>query len=121
MYLIISTSLNPNSRSRVLAKRIKELLDPRVPVTFVDLRDHTLPFCDASTCYAAPDALKLKEQIQNARGISLACPIYNYDVNSAAKNLVELTGDAGKGSSSASSSPPADMAATCRSWAWPTA
>ena len=37
---------------------------------------------------------ELREKIQNAKGILFAVPIYNYDVNAAAKNLIELTGDA---------------------------
>src|SRR5204863_3376940 len=39
----------------------------------------------------------LTKQIKSADAILLAAPVYNYDVNAAAKNLVELTGSAWEG------------------------
>ena len=37
------------------------------------------------------------ELVAAARCVLLAAPVYNYDVNAAAKNLVELTGRAWEG------------------------
>jgi FMN reductase len=94
-YLVISTSLNPRSRSRILAEvafnQFKEL---GVPAGFQDLAKLDLPICDASSCYGHAEVMALAPRIEAARGIIVATAIYNYDVNSAAKNLLELTGDA---------------------------
>lgn len=90
--LIISCSLNPDSRSRLLGSEASKVLRSKgVDVTEVDLRDHPLPLCDGENC--DPTVLRpLRDVIRSADAIVLAVPIYNYDVNAAAKNLVELTG-----------------------------
>ena len=62
----------------------------------VDLRDYDLPMCDGESTYDAPAAKKLAKIISESDVILLAAPIYNYDLNAAAKNLVELTGRAWK-------------------------
>lgn len=93
MYLVLSTSLKHYSRSRVLARHVHEHIQTATGhAKFVDLRDYPLPFCDAGECYATPNVQHLAGFIKEARGILIASPIYNYDVNSAAKNLLELTG-----------------------------
>lgn len=97
MYLIISTSLSPKSRSRIVAQYVSQHLEEnQVAHELVDLRDHPLPFCDADQCYADPNVSLLGSKIAAADGILLATPIYNYNVCSAAKNLVELTGQSWK-------------------------
>jgi FMN reductase len=95
--LIVSCSLSPASRSRVLAKEAVNLLKTLdAQVRYLDLRDHPLPMCDGEDC--DPTLLApLREAVELADAILLAVPIYNYDVNAAAKNLVELTGSAWEG------------------------
>src|SRR4029078_5191124 len=95
--LIVSCSLNPDSRSRVLANEAAAVLrDAKVNVSVLDLRDHPLPLCDGEGC--DPQAIRpLADPIKSADAILLAVPIYNYDVNAAAKNLVEETGKAWEG------------------------
>jgi FMN reductase len=94
-YLIISCSLNPQSRSRILARRAHDhLKETRREVAFVDLADHPLPLCDGDRCYDHPEAQGLGRSIQAARGVLLATPIYNFGASASAKNLVELTGEA---------------------------
>ena len=94
--LIISCSLNPDSRSRVLALDAQRLLhEAHVETRFVDLRDHPIALCDGEAC--DPRASALADDIRKADAILLAVPIYNYDVNAAAKNLVEQTGKAWEG------------------------
>ncbi len=61
---------------------------------FADLRDFPLPLCDGGAAYENEKVGKLAERIVSADGIVMATPIYNYDANAAAKNLVELTGSA---------------------------
>ncbi|MEA3187339.1 MAG: hypothetical protein QOD99_1169 [Chthoniobacter sp.] len=94
-YLVISCSLNPNSRSRVLAQIAQQhLLAKNLEAGFIDLAPLDLPLCDAGACYSHPAVVALAPRIEKARGIILATAIYNYDVNAATKNLIELTGDA---------------------------
>jgi NAD(P)H-dependent FMN reductase len=95
---VISCSLNPKSRSRVLAQEaVRSLGVQGVEVEFADLRELKLPFCDGEASYDAPGVEELSERIRAASGLILAVPVYNYDVNAAAKNLIELTGDAWNG------------------------
>lgn len=98
MFLVISASLHPDSRSRILARACRDQLaylnrDPQ----WFDLAEHPLPLCDGATAYGHENVRKLTELIIEAQAIFLAAPVYNYDVNSAAKNAVELTGKAWTG------------------------
>jgi FMN reductase len=70
------------------------LTEQNVSVELVDLRDYDLPFCDGSRDCVTPNVTRLSEQISRATDILFATPIYNFDVNSAAKNAVELLGRA---------------------------
>jgi NAD(P)H-dependent FMN reductase len=92
-HLIISCSLNPKSRSAVLAERLAaDLRERDEPVLFVDLRTTPLPFCDAGACYADPQVQLLQESIKGATTVTMATPVYNYDVGGAARNLLAVTG-----------------------------
>ena len=93
--LVISSSLNPKSRSRLLALiALKILKDINATADWLDLVDYSIPFCDGDSSHKNPEVKNLRENIKNSKAIIFAVPIYNYDVNSAAKNLIELTGDA---------------------------
>ncbi len=91
--LTLSTSLNPESRSRVLTqqayRRLEELDET---VRFVDLQDHTLPLCDGEDSYDHPEVAIMNGILADANVILMGVAIYNFDINAAAKNLVELTG-----------------------------
>lgn len=94
-YLVISCSLNPGSRSRILAQIAHRHLEKKPGGSeFLDLQSHPLPMCDGATAYGHPGVAELAAKIQRAHGIILTTAIYNYDVNAAAKNLIELTGRA---------------------------
>ncbi|MBV9672807.1 MAG: NAD(P)H-dependent oxidoreductase [Verrucomicrobia bacterium] len=94
-YLIISASLRPDSRSRVLANHLVEhFRSLAVTHRLIDLRDYPLPLCDGEDSYDDPSVAKLQPILASARVIIAATPIYNYDANAALKNLIELTGDA---------------------------
>src|SRR5256714_12133895 len=41
-----------------------------------------------------PASKKLTAAVENADGILIASPVYNYDVAAATKNMIELTGSA---------------------------
>ena len=92
-YAIVSCSLNPNSRSRILAKTALNLLHQRNEETdFIDLAEFDLPFCDGDICYSDPNVGRLKERLLEADGFLIATPIYVYNINAAAKNLFDLMG-----------------------------
>lgn len=95
-FLVISSSLHPTSRSRMLAQAAFQCLQEysqaqAARVAWVDLAELPLPLCDGQTAYSHPNVGPLAAQIRGARGILIASPIYNFDVNAALKNVVELT------------------------------
>ena len=98
MLLVISSSLHPGSRSRILARAcIDHLAELNEAALLVDLAETRLPNCDGATAYGDPNVQTLAAQISDADGILIASPVYNYDVNSVIKNAVELTGRAWTG------------------------
>ncbi len=95
MILVLSASLHPESRSRILANTAKSKLEHLGQhVVMFDLASKSLPLCDGMTCYGDPNAQELGSLIEQAEAVLLASPVYNYDVNAAAKNAIELTGKA---------------------------
>jgi len=60
--------------------------------SWVDVNDVDLPPCDGASAYGAADVIAMKQRIEQSDLLLIAAPVYNYDVNAAAKNLVELTG-----------------------------
>ena len=89
-YLVISTSLRACSHSRLLGL----FLAGELAGEAIDLREFPLPLCDGETAYDDANVEKLRAKIIASRVVVLAVPIYNYDGNAAAKNLIELTGRA---------------------------
>ena len=88
-YLVISTSLREGSRSKVMAKALSDTISD---VEFFDLQTNPLPMCDGDKCYDLPEVIDFREKVKNAKGIIMAIPIYNYNVSSGAKNIIELGG-----------------------------
>ena len=89
--IVISCSLHPMSRSYILAlQTVEELKRHNAEVQLYDLRDYTLEFSDAVAAHKTDEAKIIIEAIRGASAVLMAVPIYNYDVNSAAKNLLEL-------------------------------
>ena len=93
--LLISASLNPDSRSRLLALEARNVLaaDGQTPA-WLDLGELTLPLCGPAESFDHPDVARAQKMIAAAGAIIAATPIYNYDANAALKNLIELTGNA---------------------------
>lgn len=91
--LIFTCSLNPASRSAQLAQlALADGLAAGQTVELISLAVLNLPLCDGESAYEHPEVGALTEKIRAANGIIFALPVYNYDVNAAAKNLIELTG-----------------------------
>jgi NAD(P)H-dependent FMN reductase len=94
-YIVVSTSLREASLSRAMATELLAYYrESKVNSDLLDLREIKLPFCDAESAYDDPNVEACETVLSAARAIIVATPIYNFDVNAAAKNLVELTGDA---------------------------
>ncbi|RXK56591.1 NADPH-dependent oxidoreductase [Oleiharenicola lentus] len=95
MILILSTSLNPDSKSRLLAHEAARVLAAEgVAAEVLDLREHPLPLCDGGSAYADPEVGRVQARLAAADALIVATPIYNYDGSAALKNLIELTGSA---------------------------
>ncbi len=82
-----------------MAKAARDWVDAHehASCTMVDLQDHPLPVCDGDAAYGDAAVAALRGQIEQADGILVATPIYNYDVSASTKNLLELTGSAWTG------------------------
>ena len=78
------------------AEAARALESTGADVTVLDLRDFPMPVCDGEECEDA-NVARLAQAVRGADAVLLAVPIYNYDVNAAAKNLVEHTGSAWEG------------------------
>ena len=93
---VLSCSLNPASRSHRLALETEASLGRVGAATdLIDLRDWDLPVCNGDdSSYDAPGVRDLTARLSRAAGFIVAAPVYNYDLNAAAKNAVELTGRA---------------------------
>jgi FMN reductase len=94
-YLVISTSSNSESNSRIMGRVAFEHLQKQgADCEWVDISTLDLPLCDADKCYLNPAAQHLQKTIAAADGMIIAAPVYNFDVSAAAKNMIELTGSA---------------------------
>jgi len=91
--LIVSSSLNPESRSRRLALWLRDKWrEEGVEANFIDLMDTDLPLCDGGAAYSDEAARDVAERVAEADAYVFATPVYVYSVNAALKNFVELTG-----------------------------
>lgn len=94
-YLVVSSSLNRESNSRILAEEALCVLTQQGhSAAILDLRDYPLPLCDGGAAYAHPNVSAVNQKLSAAHGIIIATAIYNFDANAAVKNLIELTGSA---------------------------
>src|ERR1700755_92886 len=94
-YLVISTSGNSESNSRIMGRvAFARLQHHKANCEWIDISGLELPLCDADKCYLNPAAHNLKKKIEAADGMIVAAPVYNYDVSAAAKTMIELTGSA---------------------------
>jgi NAD(P)H-dependent FMN reductase len=93
-FLVISCSLNPDSKSRNLCREAYEHIKKTQSVELIDLRDLPLPMCDGAAAYGDPAVAPLAEKIRSAKCVLLGIPVYNYAASASAKNLIELTGRA---------------------------
>lgn len=92
--LVVSTALRPQSKTSKLAQAIAGHLSAiGASPDFLDLACEPLPMCDGAMCYGHPGVQAVAQRVKQADGIILCSPVYNYQLNAAAKNFIELTND----------------------------
>ena len=93
--LVISTSLHPESRSRILAEHARMALAHRgAQVAWFDCREADLPHMDGHGAAGHEGAKALQRALGACDGVLIATGIYNFDVSAVAKSCVELGGRA---------------------------
>lgn len=93
--LVISCSLSPTSHSAQMADYVARALRRLgAEVERVDLRTSALPLCDGDAAFDDETVIELSEKIRRATAVTLAVPVYNFDVGGAARNLIAMTGRA---------------------------
>jgi NAD(P)H-dependent FMN reductase len=93
--LIISCSLNPESRGALIAKYVHNFITSQgYKIELIDLRHYNLPIANGhdQSSYQNPQVKEIHDKISQAAGIILISPIYNFGVGATGKNLIELTG-----------------------------
>lgn len=91
--VVFGTSLDPESRSQVLARELHARLGKRgIESTLVDLRDLGMPSCGAPGSYEHPATEQVRAAAGRATHVVFSAAVYNYQVSASAKNLIELLG-----------------------------
>ena len=92
--LIIQGSLNPQSKTAVVASEAEKILNSydEVECQTLDLRSFDMQFCDGRklTDYN-PDTQKAFEMVNEADGFIIGMPVYCYSVSGPLKNLIDIT------------------------------
>ena len=92
---IIATSLSDESKSQILASKFQELLTAKGHESeLLDLRQFALLTAGQAGAWENPDVVNIAKKVEASSHIVFALPIYCYDVNAAAKNIIELIGRA---------------------------
>ncbi|WP_295891571.1 NADPH-dependent FMN reductase [uncultured Vibrio sp.] len=91
--LIVSSSLDPNSRSRTLAKECEAMISNLgMESQFIDLAEINTPSFDNDSIYKTQQYKILHELTSNAAGIVLCSPIYNWGCCAELKKYIECVG-----------------------------
>ena len=80
----------------LLTKKINEKKDFDFHCELILLNELDIPICDGNNHLNNKTVLDLSNKIENSDGIIIFTPIYNYNINSALKNLIEMTGNSWK-------------------------
>ena len=86
--LMIVGSLRKNSFNRQLAKRVEAMLAGKAEVRFLQFAD--LPFMDQDIEFPAPESVaRVRQAVQEADGLWIFSPEYNYQIPGVLKNLLD--------------------------------
>lgn len=97
-FTVISCSLDPESRSRVLATSTVAIIeDAGHRASLIDLLAlGGLPNFDNANAFDDPRYGSLHAAIADCDGVVITSPVYNWGLSSTTKNLIELTGATGQ-------------------------
>jgi len=97
-FAILNSNLASGGKLAYLTETLASFFgeDGHEPKVF-HLSGMNLPPCDGYLCYKDEKTISLTAELAAADAILLVSPVYNYDLNSAAKNLIELTGRSWEG------------------------
>ena len=86
--LIIVGSLRTASFNRQLAMQVKELLEESAEISFLEFAD--LPFMNQDIEFPPPESVaRVRRAVQEADGIWIFSPEYNYQIPGVLKNLLD--------------------------------
>ncbi len=89
---IVSSSLDPESRSAVIARLCLDKLTQRgVRTNLIDLRSINLVRFDNDVVYQTAEYAELHSAVASADGLILCTPVYNWSVSAELKKLIEAT------------------------------
>ena len=86
--LMIVGSFRKNSFNHQLAKQVETMLDRKAEVSFLQFGD--LPFMNQDLEFPAPESVaRVRQAVQEADGIWIFSPEYNYQIPGVLKNLLD--------------------------------
>lgn len=86
--LMIVGSLRKNSFNLQLAREIETLLEGQAQVSYLEYSD--LPFMNQDIEFPAPESVaRVRKAVQEADGIWISSPEYNYQIPGVLKNLLD--------------------------------
>lgn len=92
-FVIISSSLDPNSRSDKLAESCRaRLTEQGQEAQLIRLRDHSLPAFDNGTVFQSDAYNFLHQEVGAADSLVLASPVYNWGCCAELKKFIEAIG-----------------------------
>lgn len=92
-FVIISSSLDANSRSVKLAEECRAYLETQgQDARLINLQEHTLPPFDNDTIFKSEAYLYLHRETQAADSLIFASPIYNWGCCGELKRYIEAVG-----------------------------
>jgi NAD(P)H-dependent FMN reductase len=90
--LLLSTSLDPDSKGNRLAQWMTENLSDVLDLEWIEYKNHLLPDFDNDTVFQSDSFQFLHEKIRTSSGVIVVSPIYNWTTCANLKKIVEATG-----------------------------
>jgi NAD(P)H-dependent FMN reductase len=90
--LLLSTSLDPNSKGNQLARWMTQEFSDIIDLDWIEYKDHLLPDFDNDTVFQSESFQFLHEKIRTSSGVTVVSPIYNWTTCASLKKIVEATG-----------------------------
>ena len=90
--LLLSTSLDPDSKGNRLAQWMTENLSEILDLEWIEYKDCLLPDFDNDTVFQSKSFQFLHEKIRTSSGVIVVSPIYNWSTCANLKKIVEATG-----------------------------